>query len=208
MILIEEKKAKQTVGTTSLFITFQYNPLIVDVIKGCDAAVYNKKGVYWEVPLLNLAYLLDSLVLVDDIELHLLKDRVVKHIPYVEPEDVEIKMFKHQKEAVEYGLNKDKWLLLDAPGLGKTLTIIRLAEERKKRDKIQHCLIICGINNLKHNWKKEIEKFSKEQCRIIGQKITRTGKSRTVGIKERVEELSNKLDEFFIILNIPRKSKV
>jgi MoxR-like ATPase len=32
-------------------------------------------------------------------------------------------------EAVEYGLNHDKWLLLDVPGLGKTLSIQLLAEE-------------------------------------------------------------------------------
>jgi len=32
-------------------------------------------------------------------------------------------MFKHQAEAVEFGLNNPKWLLLDAPGLGKALPL-------------------------------------------------------------------------------------
>ena len=57
--------------------------------------------------------------------------------------------FEHQLDGIKYGLNHDKWLLLDEPGLGKTLQVIYLAEELKAQENIEHCLIICGINTLK-----------------------------------------------------------
>ena len=44
------------------------------------------------------------------------------------------KPFSYQEEGIQFGLNHDKWLLLDPPGLGKTLQLIYLAEELKKRE--------------------------------------------------------------------------
>ena len=73
-----------------------------------------------------------------------------------------------EEEGIQYGLNHDKWLLLDAPGLGKSLQLIYLAQEIKKRDSIEHCLIICGVNGLKYNWRKEIKKHSDEGAFILG----------------------------------------
>ncbi len=62
-----------------------------------------------------------------------------------------VKPFKHQEEAIQYGLNNDKFLLLDAPGLGKTLSLTYLAQELHEREGLEHCLVICGINTLKMN---------------------------------------------------------
>jgi len=42
-------------------------------------------------------------------------------------------------------------MLLDDQGLGKTMTMIYLAEILKKRENLKHCLIICGVNSLKYN---------------------------------------------------------
>ena len=53
-------------------------------------------------------------------------------------------------------LNNPNGLLQDPPGLGKTLQVIYLAEELKAQENYEHCLILCGINSLKNNWKKEI----------------------------------------------------
>ena len=114
-----------------------------------------------------------------------------------------IKPYSHQLEAINYGLNsKDSWLLLDDCGLGKTISMIYLAEELKRTKNIEHCLIICGVNSLKYNWADEIEKFSNLSYTILGQKITKTGKKRIATVKERCEILKNKIDEFFIITNI------
>ena len=77
-----------------------------------------------------------------------------------------------------------------------------LAEELYNQGKIEHCLIVCGINTLKRNWQKEIQKFSRLSSRIIGQYISSKGKVYTRSVKDRVEELKNPLEEFFIIINV------
>ena len=203
MIYIREQKTKKCPGLTSLFLEFSYHPQIIEVIKQCDGSQYDSKNKIWETPLNNLQFLLDHLCIIDDISLELVQDNnSIKPIYYEQDPNDSFQLFKHQKEAVEFGLHNDRWLLLDAPGLGKSNSIIKLAEELKARDNIQHCLIICGLNTLKYNWKKEINKFSKLQARVVGEHITRTGKVRTKSIADRVKELSQPLDEFFIIINI------
>lgn len=202
MILIKEGPTKKVPGITSLFVKFTYNPLLVDVMKSCQGADFDKKNLVWEIPLLNLAYLLDRVVAVDDVELHILKDKKVVKLEYKQTVESSVKLFKHQEEAVQFGLQNPKWLLLDAPGLGKTLSLIRLAEELKQREGIKHCLIICGINTLKSNWKSEIEKFSNLSAVIVGQHIASSGKEYMRSTKERAEQLKNPIDEFFVITNV------
>lgn len=55
---------------------------------------------------------------------------------------------------------------------GKTLQAITLARYKKLHRGLKHCLIVCGVNSLKWNWKKEIEKFcNDEKAIILGTKI-------------------------------------
>lgn len=204
MIKIEEKTAKKVPGITSLFLEFKYHPSIVEVIKSCDGAQWDNKDKIWEAPILSLPTLIDHLSIIDEIDLHLLKDKAIKTISYEQDPADQYKLFKHQKEAIEFGLSRDRWLLLDAPGLGKTNSIIKLAEELKKRDNIEHCLIICGINTLKYNWKKEINKFSQLTVRVLGEHITKSGKIMSKSIPDCIKELNEKIDEFFVIINIEK----
>ena len=201
MIKLEERTASKVPGLTSIFIKFNYNQLVIDTLRTIQGAQYNEKEKEWEIPILSLQYFLDCVAGIDDIELYLL-DSKRKYVIYTQPKDSDVKLFKHQEEAVSFGLSHDKWLLLDAPGLGKTLSLIRLAEELKKRDKINHCLIICGINSLKMNWLNEIKKFSSLSATILGQRITKRGTLRVDGIEKRVEHLSRPIEEFFVITNI------
>lgn len=201
MIYIKEEKTKQVPGLTSLFVSFDYNKDIVEVVKSCDGSKYNKKDKIWEVPILNLSYLLDMLVLIDDVTLQLLEDKNPKIHMYEPKDDL---LFPHQVEGVQFGLHHDRWLLLDAPGLGKTLQIIRLAEQLKERENIQHCLIICGLNSLKQNWRKEIQKFSNLSCRIIGKRINSRGREVDISVADCVEQLKQPIDEFFLIINVEK----
>ena len=201
MIHIKEEKTKQVPGLTSLFVSFDYNKDVVEVVKSCDGSKYNKKNKIWEVPILNLSYLLDMLVLIDDVTLQLLEDKNPKIHRYEPKDDL---LFPHQVEGVQFGLHHDRWLLLDAPGLGKTLQIIRLAEELKERENIQHCLIICGLNSLKQNWRKEIQKFSNLSCRIIGKRINSRGREVDISVADCVEQLKQPIDEFFLIINVEK----
>lgn len=201
MINIEEKQPKKCPGLTSLFVSFDYKPKIVEVLKQIDGAQYDSKGKTWEIPLLGLQQLLDAFADIDDVQVKLLKPKAKEHRTY-RLKKYKTEAFKHQKEAIQFGLNNQRFLLNDAPGLGKTATIIHLAEELKARENLKHCLVVCGINALKSNWAKEIDKHCDLDSVIIGQKVTKTGKTVVTSVKERLEQFKHKINEFFVIINI------
>ena len=204
MINIIEAEPTKLSGITSLYISFDYNPEIVATIKLCDKYIYNNKNYTWEVPVTSLAFLLDELTYIDDITLKLKVEEESKEHFYPKLNNIyRTKPFDYQLEGIEFGLNMNSWLLLDEPGLGKTLQMIYLAEELKEQKGLEHCLIICGINSLKTNWQEEIEKHSRLSCRILGQKISKKGKITYSSIKERATEITDpNIDAFFLITNI------
>lgn len=202
MISIEEKVPSKIPGVTSLFITTPYNKDVIDVIKGCTPLNYDKKVNTWEMPTTRLAKFLNGVKGIDDIRIKLKKDEVIKEQPDIKLSHYKTKPYKYQEEGIQFGLKHPKWLLLDMPGLGKTLQLIYLAQELKKRDGIEHCLIVCGLNTLKANWEKEIAKHSNLSCRVLGKRVARTGTITYGSIPERLAELKNPLKEFFLITNI------
>lgn len=204
MIYITEGTCTKLSGLSSLYISFKFNQDIINVIKTSDKYIFDKKTYLWEVPVNSLAYLLDNLTYIDDITLQLLKDKETKEL--LEPKVIyKLPPFKHQSDAVVFGLNREPgkgWLLLDQPGLGKTGSMIYLAEELKEQKGLEHCLIICGINTLKSNWKKEISKFSNLPVRVIGEKISKKGNVHYTSISDRAAEIMKPIEEFFIVVNI------
>lgn len=201
MIIINERVPNKLSGLSSLFISFKYNPEIVSIIKSSEKYFFDKNNLEWEVPLTSLSYLVDALTYIDDIKLTLIKENESKEIIYPKLKH-KYPPFPHQEEGITFGLNHKDWLLLDAPGAGKTLQMIYLAEELKAQKGLEHCLVICGINTLKANWKKEINKYSTESCRILGEKISKKGKVSYASVKERAAELMQPMDAFFIITNV------
>lgn len=202
MIHIEEKQTHKLPGKTSLFVNFTYNPLIVEIVKQCTVANYDKNTTTWEVPLTSLSFLLERLSQIDDVEIVLLeKEEKKKHEVYP-LSNYKTKPYQYQIDGIEFGLNENRWLLLDAPGLGKTLQLIYLAQELKEREGIEHCLIICGLNTLKNNWKDEIHKHSDLSCMILGERKTKKGKIKIGSVQERLDDLKNPIEEFFVVTNI------
>lgn len=201
MINIVEAPPIKLSGITSLQISFDFNPDIIPILKSCDKYIYDKKTHIWEFPISCLSYLLDNLTYLDDITLKLYQQEVLD-APLTATLSHEYPPFEHQLEAINYGLSHSAWLLLDEPGMGKSAAAIYLAEELKAQCGLEHCLIICGINTLKTNWKREIEKYSTLSCRILGEKISKKGKISYSSIKERAAELMNPIDAFFIVTNI------
>ena len=204
MIYIKERVCEKLSGLTSLFLSFEYNEKIISFIKSnIEIYSYNKKTKEWEVPINNLANLIDNLSVYEDLSITLYKSSdTQKSFDTLNINDYKLKPFKHQEEAIIYGLNHKKWLLLDDMGLGKSASIIHIAEELKKANKIEHCLIICGVATLRGNWKKEIKLHSNETFRVIGEKINSKGTIIYKSIKERVEEILKPVDEFFLIVNV------
>jgi hypothetical protein len=201
MIHIFEDKTNKLSGNTSLFLSFSFNQDIINAIKASGSAFYNKTTRLWEVPVTSLSYLLDSLVYFDNIKLNVIEDDINKE--QIKPIlEYKTKPFPYQLDGITYGLNHDKWLLLDSPGLGKSLQTIYLAEELSAQRGLKHCLIVCGVATLRANWEKEIKKHSNKDSIIIGKKITSKGKVKWETIPKRAEQIRNKIDEFFIIINI------
>lgn len=203
MIFIEERPTEKMPGLTSFFISFKYNQQIIDIIKLLDVKDYNKQTTEWEIPITALSQLIDMLTCYDDIEIKFIKQNNTEIKPIdLDISDYKLKPYNYQIEAIKYGLTHNKWLLLDMMGLGKTLTALHIAEELKQREGIKHCLIICGVNNLKFNWKKEVEKHTYQDCLILGQKINSKGKLVIGSVKDRLDQLKAPIKEFFIITNI------
>lgn len=201
MIRIEEQVTKKVPGETSLFISFDYRKELVDILKLFSGSNYSKKDKKWEVPITYLSRFLDAACKFDSIELRLLKEEKSQTKEF-EIGPFKVQPFKHQEEAVQFGLNHSKWLLLDLPGLGKTLETILIAQELQKRGKVEHCLVICGLNTLKGNWRREIENFSDLSGIILGERVTKKGTRKIGSVAERAAHLMKPIDEFFVITNV------
>lgn len=148
-----------------------------------------------------------NLIYSDDIKICLLdgteKILYKKYAPISDKSVFKTSPFDYQLDGLNFGLSrKNNFLLLDAPGLGKSLQILYLAQELKKRENIEHCLIICGVNTLKTNWKKEIEKHTDLSCRILGSRINKKGNLVFDGVEARLNDLKNPIEEFFVITNV------
>ena len=214
MIRIQEISPPQKIsGLSSLCVTFDFNQYVVDALKTIPTFYYHKKDNIWEFPVCYLSRLLDSLTFLDEIQLSLLdtpesgefrfgKQYSLEPLSEIEKVSFKMKPFDHQLEAINFGLTQEKWLLLDSMGLGKTNSIIWLAETLKRRGIIDHCFIICGVNSLKQNWKKEIAKFSTESAVVLGEYTTRNGTTRYRSMDKRAAQLKDPIEEFFVITNL------
>lgn len=211
-IQIIEKPTKKVVGDFSLWLDLseldqEANNLAWQLTQ-LSGVYYHKKLKELEIPIYYLTRLKNLVQNKWESTLHrkvniLLinhKDEVAHSF---KPEiEYPVTLYPYQTEGITYGLNHDKWILADDMGLGKTLQMIYLAEELKLQKGIEHCLVICCVASLRANWRKEIEKFSKEKCIVLGEKVTKSGKIAYATIKDRAKQLKEKIDEFFIITNI------
>ena len=210
MIRIVESIPRKMTGKSSFLINFDFNQAIVDSLKGLPTYYYHKKDYTWEIPINCLSQVLESLTFIDDIQLTLLPDTTdnPKQIDFkltkMEIDQFRFKPFEHQIEGINFGLDpaRPKWLLLDSMGLGKTNEIIWYAETLKRRGLIDHCLIICGVDSLRQNWKKEIGRFSTESCIVLGEKVSKKGKVSYASVDQRAKQLLELIEEFFVVVNV------
>lgn len=210
MIRIIESKPRKMTGRTSFLIQFDFNQAVVDSLKGLPTYYYHKKDYTWEIPINCLSQVLENLTFIDNIQLTLLPDNLdaPKQIDFkltkTEIDQFRFTPFEHQIEGINFGLDPKhtKWLLLDSMGLGKTNEIIWYAETLKRRGIIDHCLVICGVDSLRQNWKKEIQKFSTESCIVLGEKVSKKGKVSYASVDQRAKQLLEPIEEFFVVVNV------
>lgn len=203
MITITEKRAEKLPCYSSLFFELSGKAMALrDEFAQTQGILYNMKTGLFEALVKKLYYIVNRLTEICDVEVKVLQENPKAVVGYKPAKNSAVKLYKHQIAGVEYGLSHGGWLLLDEPGLGKTLQILCIAEELRKKKEISHCFIICGINGLKYNWEQEIAKYTKTSCCILGQRVTKTGK-RVIGtVAQRCAQLKAGVKEFYVITNI------
>ncbi len=75
-------------------------------------------------------------------------------------------LYPYQKEGVEFSVFKKGVIIADEMGLGKTLQAITTAVLKKEIFDFNKVLVICPAS-VKHQWKKEILKFSNEKATVV-----------------------------------------
>ena len=205
-INIKEKQSRNVPGLTSLFVSFPYNEQLKKDIKDREVRYWHPDTCEWEMPITDLGWLISKYSGISEITLSFINkdDEVVeKELPAQMPELVNTKLFTHQLDGVKYGYNNNSFILGDEQGLGKTLMTIDLALLRKQQFGIKHCLIICCINDIKNVWKREIEQRTNEGVKLLGLRKRKTKNTEYIGsIQDRVDDLLQPIDEFFIVTNI------
>lgn len=195
MITIELNKANRCNGEYSLYLKFNYNPDIVNKIRDLPIRYWHPEFKEWEIPFKYFSKLKD---IFKNYQLNVLNYNEIKKLQVLNqkqcnyiPDNYKFKInaFKHQIEGINFGLKNDKFVLGDEQGLGKTMQAINIACIKKETKHYRHCLIICGVNGLKWNWKAEIEKHSNEEGYILGTRLKK-GNDVIGSIKDRLDDLN------------------
>ena len=191
-------------GDYSLYVTFDFDMRIVEVIRSFSTKFWNAEDKIWELPLNKLTELTTK---IDWCEFDITADEYVTlEKPEVKvPDNFNFKTtpYDHQIVGFNYGLQNDRWLLGDEMGLGKTKQVIDIAVAKKLQKGYKHCFIVCGVNGLKWNWRNEVYTHSNESAYILGQKVK--GNKISIGSnKDKLNDVKNlaNIDSYFIITNV------
>lgn len=202
MITIRVAKAEKCYEDYSLFISFPYNQSIIDSVRSFPTRYWDKDNKEWELPFSNFAKFLE---MNQTEEFDITGPGIISKPEIKIDFDFKTKPFEHQKVAFQFGMNHDRWLLGDEMGLGKSKQVIDIAVAKKQNLGYKHCLVICGVNGLKWNWRNEVYTHSDEEAWILGQKV----KKNRIMIGGNVDK-SNDIDAlrdgrisaYFIITNV------
>lgn len=123
-----------------------------------------------------------------------------------EPTAYKLEPYRSQLRSLQDSLGKRTSLIGDKMGEGKTFTGIMFAEELKSVYQFKHALILNGVSSNQYNWVKEVEKFSREDAYIIGQREIKTGprkgQIRIGSNADKLKDLEKGIEEFYLVANI------
>ena len=197
-----QKLATNVLVKYSAFVKFDYDSELVRYMQGLPARAYHPQTKQWEIPTSQLAKFCDTFTGYDiEIICNIPEDEKEETLKDI-PKDYifKTKPFKHQLDGIRFALTKERFLLCDDQGLGKTKQIIDWVGALG--NEINKCLIICGVNSLKYNWVSEIETHSNEKAWVIGTRFRKNGKQYEGSSKDKLEDLNNLPNCKFIITNI------
>ncbi|WP_418560183.1 DEAD/DEAH box helicase [Hominenteromicrobium sp.] len=188
-------------------LSFRYDPITVSKVKELAQRRYLPEDRAWEIPSYELPNLIDKVGLnnidAEDALVGALKSKEIEDRRAATEErlrgikplidfDFTTEPLPHQIEAFNFGLQKDKMLIGDEQGLGKTKESIDITVARKHE--LVKTLIVCGVNSVKYNWEREIKLHSRESSVMID------GKTMDLRVKQIYEWY--KSSSYFGIINI------
>ena len=188
-------------GKYSTFIKTT-EPEAIKLINSFGRVYYHEEEGMWELPKEAFRIFLcnypGELIIHDlDEKSELIYSRIEGQFGYATNYMPKTKPYEHQRFLLEYSKSRNKFLLADEQGLGKTKQAIDVA--CSKQDKFKHCLIVCGVNGLKYNWLNEIKVHSDREGYILGTRGDKIG-----SVQDRLDDLNNiaERNEFFLITNV------
>lgn len=101
---------------------------------------------------------------------------------------INAELYPYQKAGINFALFRKTAIIADEMGLGKTIQAIGTAILKKEIFDFKKTLVICPAS-LKEQWKKEIEKFSRQKALVIE------------GLPDEREKQYFDKDHFFFIVN-------
>ena len=206
MITINIRKSDRANGDYSMFISFPYDTRIIDIIRSFPTKYWSPDTKEWEVPTLKLNEMKNKLA---EFDVEITGEELLVRKEIEAPKDFKFKTkpFEHQIIGFNFGLNHQNWLLGDEQGLGKTKQVIDIAIAKRLSEGYKHCLIICGVNGLKWNWREEIKTHSNEESFILGQRLKK-GKIVIGSTQDKIHDLDmlltspETISEYFLITNV------
>ena len=180
-----QKLEKGTYFDDAYKLSFRYDPVTVTKVKELAQRRYLPDERAWEIPSYELPNLIEKVGLsnleADNELLGALKTKDIEDRKAATAERLKgikplidfnftTEPLPHQIEAFNFGLQKDKILIGDEQGLGKTKESIDICVARKQE--LVKTLIVCGVNSVKYNWEDEIKTHSKESSVMIDSKTT------------------------------------
>lgn len=205
MISVRYGEPKKLSCEQSIFVSFPYKAIIVDVIRSFPERVYNPKDKSWELPhdvlveLKNKLHLESFDVVGEPVNNKKFGEKVI--VKYTLAKELKTKPYPYQKEGIDELLSFDKYLLLYDMGMGKGLTTIAVALKRKELGQVKHCLVISGINGMKYTWKNEVEQHTTSSVKVIGGRKNKKGTWVSGSTKDKLDDLNN-FNEFFLVTNV------
>ena len=205
MISVRYGEPKKLSCEQSIFVSFPYKAIIVDIIRSFPERVYNPKDKSWEMPFDVLSKLQEKLhlesfdVVGEPVNNKKFGEKVI--VKHTLAEELKTKPYPYQKEGIDELLSFDKYLLLYDMGMGKGLTTIAVALKRKELGQVKHCLVISGINGMKYTWKNEVEQHTTSSVKVIGSRKNKKGTWVSGSTKDKLDDLNN-CNEFFLVTNV------
>jgi SNF2 family DNA or RNA helicase len=185
--MVNVMQSKQDIDDIKL--SFKYSDFFVSAVKKLPYRKYDPEDHSWiihknelkllakEVGKYNFQYESDELAMQFEAKMRAEKVENTKKrlegIKQIEPFQFKTKPLPHQIEAFNRGISSNDLLIGDDMGLGKTMESLNIACYRKNKGQVNKCLIICGVNATKYNWKEEIEKHTFEKAMIFDQSSTK-----------------------------------